>query len=68
MGSGWSGAEVGEGGRGKFERGWLARLAAGPVLIGQIGEGAIQQTRYMILETIASISDNPIVVLSAGEG
>jgi hypothetical protein len=31
----------------------------------QNDEWAVQRTRYMTLETIAPISDNPIVILSA---
>ena len=37
----------------------------GAILMEQNDEWAVQRTRYMTLETIAPISDNPIVILSA---
>ena len=37
----------------------------GAVLMEQNDEWAVQRARYMTLETIAPISDNPIVILSA---
>ncbi|GAC1559948.1 MAG: IS256 family transposase [Beijerinckiaceae bacterium] len=40
----------------------------GAVLMEQNDEWAVQRARYMTLETIAPISDNPIVILSAVTG
>ena len=43
----------------------IVRLV-GAILMEQNDEWAVQRARYMTLETIAPISDNPIVILSAG--
>ena len=40
----------------------------GAILMEQNDEWAVQRARYMTLETIAPISDNPIVILSAVAG
>jgi len=40
----------------------------GAILMEQNDEWAVQRARYMTLETIAPISDNPIVILSAMAG
>ena len=40
----------------------------GAILLEQNDEWAVQRARYMTLETIAPISDNPIVILSAVAG
>jgi transposase-like protein len=40
----------------------------GTILMEQNDEWAVQRARYMTLETIAPISDNPIVILSAVAG
>ncbi len=45
----------------------LVRLV-GAILMEQNDEWAVQRARYMTLETIAPISDNPIVILSAVAG
>ena len=37
----------------------------GAILLEQNDEWAVQRARYMILETIAPLSDNPIVSLPA---
>ena len=42
----------------------ITRLV-GAILLEQNGEWAVQRARYMMLETIAPISDNPIVSLPA---
>jgi putative transposase len=42
----------------------IVRLV-GAILMEQNDEWAVQRTRYMTLETIAPISDNPIVILPA---
>ena len=42
----------------------IARLI-GAILMEQSDEWAVQRGRYMSLETMAPVSDNPIVVLSA---
>lgn len=44
--------------------GAIIRLV-GAILMEQNDEWAVQRARYMTLETIAPISDNPIVILSA---
>lgn len=41
------------------------RRLVGPILLEQNDEWAVQRARYMTLETIAPISDNPIVGLPA---
>ena len=40
----------------------------GAILLEQNDEWAVQRGRYMSLETMAPLSDNPIVVLSAVPG
>ena len=40
----------------------------GAILMEQSDEWAVQRARYMTLETIAPVSDNPIVMLSAVPG
>ena len=40
----------------------------GSILMEQNDEWAVQRARYMTLETIAPISDNPIVILPAVAG
>ena len=45
----------------------IVRLV-GAILMEQSDEWAVQRARYMTLETIASLSDNPIVMLSAVRG
>lgn len=45
----------------------LTRLI-GAILMEQSGEWAVQRWRYMSLETMAPVSDNPIVMLSALPG
>jgi len=40
----------------------------GAILMEQSDEWAVQRGRYMSLETMAPVSDNPIVVLSAVSG
>ena len=40
----------------------------GAILMEQNDEWAVQRARYMTLETIAPVSDNPIVILSAVAG
>jgi putative transposase len=40
----------------------------GTILMEQNDEWAVQRARYVTLETIAPISDNPIVILSAVAG
>ena len=42
----------------------IVRLV-GAILMEQNDEWAVQRARYMTLETIAPISDNPIVILPA---
>jgi putative transposase len=42
----------------------ITRLV-GAILLEQNDEWAVQRARYMTLETIASLSDDPIVMLSA---
>jgi transposase-like protein len=37
----------------------------GAILMEQSDESAVQRSRYMSLETMAPLSDNPIVILSA---
>jgi transposase-like protein len=37
----------------------------GAILMEQSDESAVQRRRYMSLETMAPLSDNPIVILSA---
>ena len=37
----------------------------GAILLQQNDEWSVQRARYMTLETIAPLSDNPIVMLSA---
>ena len=45
----------------------IVRLV-GAILMEQNDEWAVQRARYMTLETIAPISDNPIVILPAVAG
>lgn len=40
----------------------------GAILMEQNDEWAVQRSRYMTLETMAPLSDNPIVMLSAVPG
>ena len=40
----------------------------GAILLEQNDEWAVQRSRYMTLETMAHLSDNPIVMLSAVPG
>jgi hypothetical protein len=40
----------------------------GAILMEQSDEWAIQRARYMTLETMAPVSDNPIVMISAVPG
>jgi putative transposase len=40
----------------------------GAILLEQNDEWAVQRARYMTLETMAPLSDNPIVMLSAVPG
>jgi len=40
----------------------------GAILMEQSDEWAVQRARYMTLETMAPVSDNPIVMLSAVTG
>ena len=40
----------------------------GAILMEQSDEWAVQRARYMTLETMAPVSDNPIVMLSAVPG
>ena len=56
---------------GIFPNAWAAerteaiRRLVGAILLEQIDEWAVQRARYMTLETIAPVSDNPIVKLPA---
>ena len=45
----------------------ITRLV-GAILMEQSDEWAVQRTRYMTLETLAPVSDNPIIMLSAVPG
>jgi transposase-like protein len=45
----------------------ISRLV-GATLMEQSDEWAVQRARYMTLETIAPVSDNPNVMLSAVHG
>jgi transposase-like protein len=45
----------------------ITRLV-GAILMEQSDEWAVQRTRYMTLETLAPLSDNPIIMLSAVPG
>ena len=45
----------------------ITRLA-GAILMEQSDEWAVRRARYMTLETMAPVSDNPIIVLSAVPG
>lgn len=45
----------------------ITRLV-GAILMEQNDEWAVQRTRYMTLETLAPVSDNPIIMLSAVPG
>ena len=45
----------------------IVRLV-GAILMEQNDEWAVQRARYMTLETIAPVSDNPIVILPAVAG
>ena len=42
----------------------ITRLV-GAILLEQNDEWAVQRARYMTLETIAPLSDDPLVILSA---
>jgi hypothetical protein len=42
----------------------LVRLV-GAILLGQNDEWAVQRARYMTLETMATLSDDPVVGLAA---
>ena len=45
----------------------ITRLV-GAILMEQSDEWAVQRARYMTLETMAPVSDNPIIALSAVPG
>jgi transposase-like protein len=45
----------------------ITRLV-GAILMEQSDEWAVRRARYMTLETMAPVSDNPIIVLSAVPG
>lgn len=45
----------------------ITRLV-GAILLEQSDEWAVQRARYMTLETMAPLSDNPIIMLSAVPG
>ena len=44
------------------------RRLVGAILMEQTEEWAVQRSRYMTLETLAPVSDNPLVSLPAAQG